>query len=239
MDGKNDSPSRRRNPINLNRSSAHESKRRRKNTVKNKKVANCDEEEIDITNIRLDPSNPSHRNRIEQRRRTISHGKNTVGYDEYIKKVPKSERKLYCMETPMTPDPELDIPTRRWKGLIKAWRIALHKYDPPDLMDSKKLSLPEKDDSNISSENNKAVVANGKTHIDSSFSLSEEMLEASKYVIFTKENEQNKNQLLSNILLPNIQNFGQKGNDLQHSNVFNDENDNQFLSDDSSDDDIL
>eukprot|EP00546_Thalassionema_frauenfeldii_P020313 CAMPEP_0178895248 /NCGR_PEP_ID=MMETSP0786-20121207/479_1 /TAXON_ID=186022 /ORGANISM="Thalassionema frauenfeldii, Strain CCMP 1798" /LENGTH=103 /DNA_ID=CAMNT_0020565453 /DNA_START=299 /DNA_END=610 /DNA_ORIENTATION=- len=33
----------------------------------------------------------------------------------------------------MTPDHTLDIPTKRWQGLVKAWRKALHQYDPPDL----------------------------------------------------------------------------------------------------------
>jgi len=33
----------------------------------------------------------------------------------------------------MTPDHTLDIPAKRWQGLMNAWRRSLHKYDPPDL----------------------------------------------------------------------------------------------------------
>jgi len=37
------------------------------------------------------------------------------------------------MDCPMTPDHTLDIPNKRWQGLMNAWRRALHKFDPPDL----------------------------------------------------------------------------------------------------------
>lgn len=30
-----------------------------------------------------------------------------------------------------TPDPTVDIPTRRFQGMVRAWRKALHFYDPP------------------------------------------------------------------------------------------------------------
>ena len=59
--------------------------------------------------------------RIEQRRRAIQHGKNTAGYYEYLKQVPKDQRRPRSMKHPATPDHTLDIPTKRWQGLIKAW----------------------------------------------------------------------------------------------------------------------
>lgn len=37
------------------------------------------------------------------------------------------------METPSTPDYTLDMPNKRWTGQVRAWRRALHNYDPPDL----------------------------------------------------------------------------------------------------------
>lgn len=37
------------------------------------------------------------------------------------------------MRHPRTPDHTIDIPNRRWLGLVKSWRIALHKYDPEEL----------------------------------------------------------------------------------------------------------
>jgi len=69
--------------------------------------------------------------RIEQRKRQIAYGKNTIGYQNYIKVVPKHKRKVRSMETPMTPNPEEVMPNRRWNGLVRAWRKALHNYDPP------------------------------------------------------------------------------------------------------------
>jgi len=80
----------------------------------------------------LDSSIPEEARRIQQRYRAIMKGKNTVGYDQYIRKVPKHKRNN-LREHPSTPNHTLDIPNRRWLGLVKAWRIALHKYDPKNL----------------------------------------------------------------------------------------------------------
>jgi len=82
---------------------------------------------------KLNPSDPEEARRIHQRKRVVAYGKNTIGYDEYIKKVPKHKRKPRTLEHPMTPDAEADIPNRRWLGMVKAWRKALHKYDPPHM----------------------------------------------------------------------------------------------------------
>lgn len=81
---------------------------------------------------KLDTSNPTEAKRIETRHKQILKGKNTVGYDIYIKKVPKHKRKK-IIEHPSTPDYKADIPNRRWLGLLKAWRKSLHQYDPLDL----------------------------------------------------------------------------------------------------------
>jgi hypothetical protein len=70
---------------------------------------------------KLDPDQFARR--IEQRRRAVQHGKNTVGYEEYRKQVPKEERRPRSMQHPSTPDPTLDIPTKRWQGLVKAWYV--------------------------------------------------------------------------------------------------------------------
>lgn len=107
---------------------------------------------------KLNQSDPVHARRIQQRRRDVAKGKNTIGYDKYIKKVPKHKRRLRSMQHPSTPDHTRDIPNKRWQGLVKAWcvswcavviighkiliictfliyrRKALHQYDPPDLM---------------------------------------------------------------------------------------------------------
>eukprot|EP00563_Minutocellus_polymorphus_P001015 CAMPEP_0181038814 /NCGR_PEP_ID=MMETSP1070-20121207/10130_1 /TAXON_ID=265543 /ORGANISM="Minutocellus polymorphus, Strain NH13" /LENGTH=298 /DNA_ID=CAMNT_0023116611 /DNA_START=201 /DNA_END=1097 /DNA_ORIENTATION=- len=82
---------------------------------------------------KLDQNDPVQARRIQQRAKMIMFGKNTAGYDEYIKQVPKETRRPRCMDHPTTPDHTLDIPNRRWQGMVKAWRRALHKYDPADL----------------------------------------------------------------------------------------------------------
>ena len=87
--------------------------------------------EADI--LKLDPENPDHARRIRQRRRQVMFGKNTAGYEEYIKQVPKHKRKFKSMDHPQTPDHLADIPTKRWQGQMNAWRRSLHKFDPPDL----------------------------------------------------------------------------------------------------------
>lgn len=116
----------------------------------------------------LKTDDPVQAKRIVQRRKMISKGKNTAGYDAYVQQVPKEKRRVRSMDTPMTPNPSLDIPGKRWQGLVRAWyvlhwfslgvdarksvffthtiyskqphllyrRVALHKYDPPDMVDS-------------------------------------------------------------------------------------------------------
>lgn len=70
---------------------------------------------------KLDPNNPVHANRIQQRCKMIQKGKNTAGYDCYVQQVPKQKRVPRSMITPSTPDPTLDIPTKRWQGQVRAW----------------------------------------------------------------------------------------------------------------------
>mgnify|MGYP003913699459 CR=1 FL=1 len=70
---------------------------------------------------KLNPSIPAEARRISQRLRQVLFGKNTVGYEEYIKKVPKDKRRQRSLECPMTPDHRADIPAKRWQGLLNAW----------------------------------------------------------------------------------------------------------------------
>lgn len=72
---------------------------------------------------KLNPEDPQQRRRMEQRAKAINKGKNTVGYTEYRKKVPMEKRHPRSMKTPMTPDPTLDIPQKRWQGIVRAWYV--------------------------------------------------------------------------------------------------------------------
>eukprot|EP00535_Pseudo-nitzschia_heimii_P006296 CAMPEP_0197188980 /NCGR_PEP_ID=MMETSP1423-20130617/18909_1 /TAXON_ID=476441 /ORGANISM="Pseudo-nitzschia heimii, Strain UNC1101" /LENGTH=295 /DNA_ID=CAMNT_0042640983 /DNA_START=372 /DNA_END=1259 /DNA_ORIENTATION=+ len=86
--------------------------------------------------LKLDPKNPTHAHKIQQRRKAIAKGKNTIGYDRYSRSVPKEKRQKRSMITPSTPDHTLDIPNKKWNGLVRSWRVALHRYDPVDLQQS-------------------------------------------------------------------------------------------------------
>lgn len=72
---------------------------------------------------KLDPGSPSQARRMSQRRKMVQMGKNTVGYHEYLKKVPKEQRVPRSMKTPATPDVTLNIPNKRWQGMMKAWYV--------------------------------------------------------------------------------------------------------------------
>jgi len=94
---------------------------------------------------KLDPKNPQHARKIEQRQKTIDKGKNTIGYDIYSRTVKKEKRRKFSMITPSTPDHTVDIPNKKWLGMIRSWRVALHRYDPVDLQQSFAATTGEND----------------------------------------------------------------------------------------------
>jgi hypothetical protein len=69
--------------------------------------------------------------KLLRKRKDVSFGYNTRGYDRYIAEVPKDKRK-HPMIHPRTPDATEKMSNRRWNGLIKAWRIKLHEWDPEE-----------------------------------------------------------------------------------------------------------
>jgi hypothetical protein len=72
---------------------------------------------------KLNPTHPVDEKKIQQRKKALTKGKNTAGYDLYLQQVPKERRRIRSMDTPSTPDPTLDIPNKRWQGLIRAWYV--------------------------------------------------------------------------------------------------------------------
>ncbi len=65
--------------------------------------------------------------RLKQRQKQIDYGKNTLGYDRYIQQVPKDKRRRTDIKTP---DIHARISTKRFNGLVRAWRRRLHEFDP-------------------------------------------------------------------------------------------------------------
>lgn len=119
---------------------------------------------------RLDPTNLQEARRMNTRFKMISKGKNTVGYDEYLKQVPKEKRRK-IPEHPVTPDHTLDIPNRRWQGQVKAWRISLHKYDPKDLSSIFPMDCVKKEEQSSNNLRQGSHVLNSRTEQDKQIAM--------------------------------------------------------------------
>ena len=63
---------------------------------------------------------------LERRQKQIDYGKNTLAYDQYLKKVPKESRPFFM---PRTPDKNVQYSRRQWDGLIKAWKLQVHAWN--------------------------------------------------------------------------------------------------------------
>ena len=68
--------------------------------------------------------------RLSQRHKEIAYGKNTLGYERYLRMVPKEKRR-HPRDHPPTPDPTRKYSKRQFDGIVRAWRRKLHDWDPP------------------------------------------------------------------------------------------------------------
>jgi len=65
--------------------------------------------------------------RLEQRQKQIEYGYKTIGYQNFISKVPKTGR---GPKDPVTPRKNQKCSKRSWDGQIRKWRRELHQWDP-------------------------------------------------------------------------------------------------------------
>jgi len=68
------------------------------------------------------------KHQIDMRLRQLNIGKQTWGYQNYIRAVPKNLRSGWY---PVTPDPMERISKRRFNGKVNVWRRKLHFWDAP------------------------------------------------------------------------------------------------------------
>jgi len=77
----------------------------------------------------LPPKVLSPEQRLKQRQKQIDLGKQTIGYQTYLQKVPRIVRKPWH---PQTPDKNKVCSKRSWDGMVRKWRRQLHRYDPTE-----------------------------------------------------------------------------------------------------------
>ena len=129
--------------------------------------------------------------RLNQRQKQIDYGKNTIGYDNYVKSVPKKQRRGYKHDEPGTPEKQNKYSKRQWAGIIRAWRRCLHKYDNVEVSSSS--SSKEKDCGGRPDDKNhsEAAVATDETNDEIDENKQEEHDEA--VVLDDKELEEFEN----------------------------------------------
>ena len=67
---------------------------------------------------------------VHRRQKQIDYGKNTIGYRNYCRLVPKASRGKKHLHTP---DKYLKYSRRSWDQQIRMWRLKIHEWDPPEL----------------------------------------------------------------------------------------------------------
>ena len=82
--------------------------------------------------------------KLMTRQKQIDFGKNTVGYDNYLRHVPKDQRdpSKSLTEHPVTPNKYAVTSKRAFDGIVRKWRRLLHRWDDaaPDVPTSAEIA---------------------------------------------------------------------------------------------------
>ncbi|CCD14877.1 unnamed protein product [Trypanosoma congolense IL3000] len=103
------------------------------------RMVEAEEKHLSYGAVELRPSELNRGNtaerqrRLQQRRRQVQYGKETVGYTKYISVVPNRwEREFQNPMHPITPRPEFDCSKRTFDRYLNVWRRQLHLWDEYD-----------------------------------------------------------------------------------------------------------
>ena len=87
------------------------------------------DENQEVRPFRLATDRETDPHKIQQRQKQIRFGKNTIGYDNYVKAVPRKDRERGNIKHPWTPNPYEKMSKRAFDGLVHKWRRCLHMWD--------------------------------------------------------------------------------------------------------------
>ncbi|CBH09843.1 hypothetical protein, conserved [Trypanosoma brucei gambiense DAL972] len=103
------------------------------------RMVEAEEKHLNYSGVELDPADlnrgdtTERARRLQQRLRQVQYGKETAGYENYIRAVPsRCDREFRNPMHPMTPRPEYDCSKRTFDRYLNVWRRQLHLWDDYD-----------------------------------------------------------------------------------------------------------
>jgi len=92
---------------------------------RNKPALNIDQDQVRMVRPSKAPVElESDQKTLDRRSKELQIGKNTASYSFYRENIEKENRER---SMPRTPDKYSKMPRRRWDGLVKAWKVQVHR----------------------------------------------------------------------------------------------------------------